>query len=393
VRLRVYNDRMIEKVAKEVDQMLVTLSNRFDLLWITTPMNVESAWKEFQKMSFAEAPHFVYRPLIFDPFSLKRYLRQIPTDKVKDPALSYLFHEKVVELEHEITMLMGLGSENFLRASVELYGSIESDLLRLAKKILKLLPPAGRETKGRMLKAKAFAFKAQQEIAYYKKLYPGFTAAARVRDDFSGIMVSRHNFYIGSDVVISPDRVEAVLQHEIGTHLLTHFNGRRQPLKQLCTGLAGYDELQEGLAVLTEYLSGGFNRPRLRLLAGRVVAAQCLMDGLSFLDTYHHLKDEYRFREYTAYVMTMRVHRAGGCTKDAVYLRGLKIILNYFQKGGEMETLLIGKIAFSQVPIIKDLLNRQILQPPLIKPRYLKKRDAQKRLERIRTNVTVQDLI
>ena len=34
------------------------------------------------------------------------------------------------------------------------------------------------------------------------------------------------------------------------------------------TGLTGYDTLQEGLAVLSEYLVGGLSRPRLRLLGG-----------------------------------------------------------------------------------------------------------------------------
>ena len=49
----------------------------------------------------------------------------------------------------------------------------------------------------------------------------------------------------------------ALLQHEIGTHVVTHVNGSRQPLRLLGAGLAGYDETQEGLAVFAEYLVGG----------------------------------------------------------------------------------------------------------------------------------------
>ena len=45
---------------------------------------------------------------------------------------------------------------------------------------------------------------------------------------------------------------------------------------------AGSDELQEGLAVLSEYLVGGLSPPRFRLLAGRVIAAQMLIKGSSF---------------------------------------------------------------------------------------------------------------
>ena len=46
----------------------------------------------------------------------------------------------------------------------------------------------------------------------------------------------------------------ALLHHEVGTHLVTHVNGTHQPIKVLGVGLAGYDETQEGLAVLAEYL-------------------------------------------------------------------------------------------------------------------------------------------
>jgi hypothetical protein len=49
------------------------------------------------------------------------------------------------------------------------------------------------------------------------------------------------------------------MQHEVGTHVLTHHNGLAQPLTQLASGLAGYEELQEGIAVLAEYLAGGLS--------------------------------------------------------------------------------------------------------------------------------------
>ena len=42
--------------------------------------------------------------------------------------------------------------------------------------------------------------------------------------------------------------------------MLTYFNGKLQPFHQLQCGFAGYDELQEGLAVLAEFFSGGFKQ-------------------------------------------------------------------------------------------------------------------------------------
>ena len=61
------------------------------------------------------------------------------------------------------------------------------------------------------------------------------------------------------------------IHHEVGTHLVTQVNGMAQPVKVLGTGLAGYDETQEGLAVLAEIACGGLTSFRLRQLAGRVL--------------------------------------------------------------------------------------------------------------------------
>ncbi len=132
--------------------------------------------------------------------------------------------------------------------------------------------------------------------------------------------------------MISPDRSEALLAHEVGTHLVTYYNGREQPFQQLYSGLAGYEELQEGLAVLSEYLVGGLSRARMRQLAGRVVAVRLLTDGATFVDTFRTLDQDWGFAQPMAYQITMRVFRGGGLTKDAVYLRGLQSILRYVQQ-------------------------------------------------------------
>ena len=84
------------------------------------------------------------------------------------------------------------------------------------------------------------------------------------------------------------------------------------------------DALQEGLAVLAEYLVVGLSRPRLRLLAGRVVAVRYLLDGASFVDTFRELSLTHGFANPVAFTIAVRTFRSGGFTKDAVYLRGLR---------------------------------------------------------------------
>jgi uncharacterized protein (TIGR02421 family) len=205
-----------------------------------------------------------------------------------------------------------------------------------------------------------------------------------VTSSVSGLVVSRGRLLVNSDLSLPSSRVKAVLAHEVGTHLLTYYNGRLQPFQQLYSGLAGYEELQEGLAVLAEYLAGGLSRGRMRQLAGRVVAVRLLTDGATFVDTFRVLCREYGFSKRLAYNITMRVFRGGGLTKDAVYLRGLAAILRYVQKGGDLNPLMVGKMAVQHIPIIKELQYRKVLAPAPIIPRHLQDATAVERLEGLR---------
>jgi uncharacterized protein (TIGR02421 family) len=176
--------------------------------------------------------------------------------------------------------------------------------------------------------------------------------------------------------------------------VVTYQNGRMQPFQQLYSGLAGYEELQEGLAVLSEFLVGQLNPGRLRQLAGRVLAVRHLCDGATFVDTFRALERDGGISRRAAYHIAMRVYRGGGLTKDAVYLRGLQAILQYVKKGGELSPLLVGKIAVKHIPIIAELQHREVLQPAPIVPRHLQDDQSLERLAMLRRgDGSVMDLI
>jgi uncharacterized protein (TIGR02421 family) len=384
----------VVKAVWEVDRLLAEASEQFDFLLQLTPVNGEQAWQEFKRLRFDRKPAFYYRPLPAEPVVLKRNLYKAPVEQVEDPALAQIFREKIDDVDRQITMLHDRNTPRFLHESVQLFGGVEDELFDLAIEILTKVPSRSRDepTKGRLSPAQ-FAERARGEIELLKQQYPSLTAQVEVRADVTGLMVSRGNLLVSSHSRIPPSRVEALLQHEVGTHVLTYHNGRTQPFRQLYTGLAGYDALQEGLAVLTEYLVGELSRPRLRLLAARVVAARRLIEGASFLDTFHELDDDYDFARRNAFIIAMRTYRGGGLTKDAVYLRGLCQILEYLGKGGQLEPLFVGKIAAQHIPIVRELLWRGVLHNPPLVPRYISRPEVLGRLEQLRGGMSVMDLV
>ncbi|MBW3671786.1 MAG: flavohemoglobin expression-modulating QEGLA motif protein, partial [Acidobacteria bacterium] len=203
---------------------------------------------------------------------------------------------------------------------------------------------------------------------------------------------SRGNLLVPVDVFIPEGRINALLHHEVGTHIVTWANGKSQRLSQLHTGFAGYDELQEGLAVLAEYLVGELSVARMRLLAGRVIAVRRLIEGETFPGIFHELR-AHGFTEKQSFTISMRVWRSGGLTKDAVYLRGLVRLLQYLATGGDLDLLFIGKITEEHVDLVRELRRRRILREPPLRPRYLEMPESIERLEHIRGGASLLDLI
>jgi uncharacterized protein (TIGR02421 family) len=321
-------------------------------------------------------------------------LWDIRLERVEDPTLQHLFREKRKELDVQISMLSSMNTPNFLFGSMQLYGDLGDELVASARELLETISPRSQEKKGhRMVSAPEFASLAGAEIARYRQQFPEFGAQVSIQKNITGLMVSHGNLLVGSDVNLSNSRVQALLEHEIGTHIVTYFNGQAQPFKLLSAGLAGYEELQEGLAVLAEYLVGGLSKPRVRLLAARVVAAQSLIDGATFIDTFRLLTDTYHFKQRFAFNLVMRIYRGGGFTKDAVYLRGLIQLLHYLREEPLHELFYIGKIAINHIPIIQELRRRQVLQAPALRPHFLDEPEAKLRLERLSDGASVADLI
>ena len=357
-------------------------------------MNAEAAWREFQRGRFEKAPVFHYRPLAAEPSELKRRLHQIPIDRIEDPTLAKLFRDKQDELDRKITMLSDVATARFLFGSLQVYGGVERSLLTLAQEVLDCVPVRGRRPAAQQLGAADFAERALGEIRHYREVYSEFRATVSIRDDlYSGLLVSGGELLIGKHTRIPADRVEALVQHEVGTHLVTYYNGRAQPFRQLDLGLAGYDCLQEGLAVLSEFLVGGLSGPRLRLLAARVLAVGQLIEGATFVDTFRLLTGTCRFARRVAYTIAMRVYRGGGLTKDTLYLEGLVEILDYLRRGGEIEPLLVGKLAAEHIPIIRELRLRQVLCDPPLYPRYLDDPAVGEKLELLRRGASVLELL
>ncbi|HTH88942.1 flavohemoglobin expression-modulating QEGLA motif protein [Mycobacterium sp.] len=376
--------------ALDVDARLTEIERAVNMLLNITPVNAAQAWADFERSDFATVPTLRLRPLEFEPDMVRRDLYNLEIENITDPALHTLFRAKRDEIARQITALEDRDTSRFVYASLQLYGGIAQPLASAAEELLETIPAEAPSTPS--VTAGAFADAAREEFDRYRAVYPDFPARVEVRADISELMVSFGRLLIPEAAALRADRVEPLLHHEIGTHVVTYQNGARQPLTLLTVGLPGYDETQEGLAVLAEYLTGGLDPRRLRVLAARVVAIGKMLDGAGFLQIFDSLRNEHRIPARTAWSIAIRVVLGGGSVKDAIYLRGITRILEALADDCSLDVLFVGKLSLDQVPMIQDLLDREVLQPPWVRPRWLDVPGAQERLDKLRGGVSVTAL-
>ncbi len=378
---------------RRADRSIDEIAQSFDFLLSVTPINARQAFDEFQQSDFQYAPHFLYRPLGVDVEEQKRKLYSVAFDHLEDPVLYHLYREKQQEIDLQLTMLAHMHRRQYTDFGRALYGSVEPELLTLASDVLAHCRMPVDEGEIPLVGCYEVVQKSREMVDAYHHEEPSFRARVEIRDDLPpGLMVTGEKLLISRHTVMEQRRVDALLHHEIGVHLLTYFNGSAQGLRLFRTGLSGYEGVQEGLAVLAEHLAGGMTRQRLRLIAGRVVACAAMLDGATFVDTYRLMTQQHGFDAANAFNMVLRIYRGGGLPKDAIYLRGLNEVLQHLRKGGALDPFWMGKISAAHFPVMQELSLRGLLRPPGIRPAFLLLPRANERLEKIRSGLSIAEM-
>lgn len=379
--------------ALAADEALDAISRSFDFLLGVSPINSGDAFAGFMADKARKTPVFRYRPLSVDVDEAKRAVYSIDLRSVEDPVLESIFREKQHELDLQLTLLRTRNTPDFRHGSRMLYGGVDPALLQLAEAVLEGVTD-DRGVPPEMIGPARIKQAAEALLGAYQQVAPEFGAQVEVRDDLGpGLMVSGTTLLISSATRMPAHRLDALLQHEVSVHVLTCVNGRQQGLQVFGNGLAAYEGIQEGLGVFAEYASGGLTRARMRLLAARVVAVHAMLEGAEFIDTWRLLRDRHGFQAQTAFSIATRVHRSGGLTKDAIYLRGMSEVFDMVTRGQDLTPFWCGKIAPRHIPIVDDLRVRGILRAPLVVPQFLSRPDSQARIARITQGIPFIDLL
>lgn len=377
--------RSLPPVAARVDRALADIDRELNWLFALSPVDEDGLWERFRESGYRAELDFQYPPLELDFAALRSELQSLPVLQVESTVLQALLAEKQRELESFLELVELRGKRGFRVVSVALFGDADAALSAVAQEIL-AIPDAGSQDDSDTVGCEAVRDAADKEIAHLQQFDDDFSPRVFICDDLSAkLMVSQGDLYIAKSLQLPASRLDPLIQHEVGVHSVTYFNGQRQPMTTLASGLAGYDALQEGLGVLAEYCSGFLPLARLKVIAARVTATALIRDGVGFTRTFSELHEEYGLPAQDAFEVALRADRGGGLTKDVVYLRGLIQLLAYLAEDHPLEPLLSGKLALDHQESMQLLGEEGYSSSPAITPRFVRDQGCVDRLERART--------
>lgn len=349
----------IDPLCSSIDSQLHALVGGIDILDAVMPLNYLEEKTNFFSQHYSVEPSFVYRESNVDPFILKRALFHLPVEKIPDEDLRQLYIAVIDSFVDKIDQYKSIGSPDFLYDSLRYYGEPSEKDLQNAQFILHL-PETSNTDAEEWVDAQGI-----------KNIFNTMILEENYRCDLAfdetmiaNALVSATNVRINSNVKLSKMDSKALAHHELGVHLVTSLNARIQPLRILSLGCPANTMTQEGLAILSEYLSGNLQPQRLKNLALRVIAVKSMIEDKSFRTTFLILKETYKVNDQQAYTITARVYRGGGYTKDYLYLQGFSLILNAYEQETRFNNLLAGKTSLEFLPLINRLIDKEILIAP-----------------------------
>jgi hypothetical protein len=169
------------------------------------------------------------------------------------------------------------------------------------------------------------------------------------------ILVAAHQW-------VRPRDVERTVLHEIAAHALPRIRAASAKLGIFAFGTARGTDDQEGRALLIERAAGFLDARRRRELGLRHLAARATLDGASFLDVVHSLRER-RASLADAVRIAGRVQRggsgSGGLGREVIYIAGMLRVERALSGRGAAvveEAMAAGRVAADVAPILLSSL-------------------------------------
>ncbi len=266
--------------------------------------------------------------------------------------LASLYAARLDELELDVALLDALGDPRRVRPiAARRYGTgaerIDGRPLREHAVELLERPPSPPEA----LVVPALELRAMMERAAREV---GLVIAIRIDARLSASAAAGDRTIFVQDRAFGAREARRLVAHEVLGHALASSRGALERFAIFEVGTAGSFADQEGLALALEEEAGTLDDARLRILAARVVATDCMHAGVSFGETARRLAFDHGLSPREAIATTERAYRGGGVARDVGYLAGYLRVRAALEAGrAGVDELRVGRMSVEAIPVLR----------------------------------------
>jgi uncharacterized protein (TIGR02421 family) len=359
----------------------------------------EGIKKEFfkhkgQRLPVVDKEYYEKKPLPFNVHDKQEEFRLILRDAQNQlgqySTVTRLIRRQCEEYSRASQMLAARGTPAFSELAMELYGSPNDvfyaggpRMSQMGTLLFDVLSDLSVQLQSDA-DVKHYTPQQAQEIlqarlgAFFDK-HPGRVTVMVSDDMVADASAGADSIKLSQQAMFSERDLRYLEVHEGWVHVGTTLNGSMQPnCFFLSKGSPSSSVIQEGLAVITEIVTFSSYPGRMLKITNRVIALDKVTQGANFVDIYRYFI-ECGLTPDDSYNQTVRIFRGstptgGPFTKDLSYAKGFILIYNYIrfaisQKHVDSIPLLFtGKLVLDDLPLLRELKERDILTSPVYLP-------------------------
>lgn len=301
-----------------------------------------------------------------------------------------VFTARIQDYHLLLSMMENFNNVFFYDHCTELYGTSHklvnnNAFLYFLEKIPEFCEPDKSETKLQGEEARNY-LKARMLETFDEADFEVKPSTSLLSDSSAGRRTLKLNPY----KTYTTGHLDIFLVHEGWVHLGTSINGAQQEDNLwLSTWAPRTTFLQEGLAIITELITGNMTLERWNKVVLRHLATSMAERGSNITDVYAYLR-HHGMEDLDAFKLALRVFRGvpleGGMafTKELLYLHGMIELLyhlHFFKT--DLKSLWVGKISFEEHIMLLDHWN---MLEPKVKyfPKELESQKVQERLQKLK---------
>lgn len=356
-----------KKKVMELEEVTKLLSQlKLPTAYVFTPTNLATEKKKFFN-SDKYSPEFQYKVVNNNNAGIFKKLAEIEEISDVDPRLSS-FYIDLIEAKKEANSLMNAvgNNEAITEISTHRFGRPTPTLFRNATRVLRGKTDSYNfATKSKSKKEDLLGFdeiKNVFDVVFEELDLMDWDVEKSQKIAKNGIKVGIKTKRILVDPKIERSKLKLrkTLVHEVGTHVLRAVNGLDTGFEAFSKpNLPKYLDVEEGLATWNEHHMGLLTENWLRKKAALVYATY-IGEGMSFRELHNALLGV--LPKYGSFDTVYRIKRGLGdtalpglYTKDIVYFRGFRRVLNRLKKDPSLYGLLYaGKIDFKQCEWVRE---------------------------------------